>query len=224
MVWSLGPWTSDLEMQPLLSEGYQAPRAKERPICCRGAFALGAIVGVLVSLGGVAIALWQLGDFGAAPPLPDLAGNASLLGCTLPSDVQIMLKQGNTWESDGGNQFLNAQQDCMKKQIVEGTAASVGACMVKSTNVSSECGVLWGAQAVCMRDSCMTECIATKLPHPARSAKIKCADCVCKHCRKKQLSEMKVPCTLLPAEADPDQGCHDCPGHTVHWPPSRPDE
>ena len=123
MVWSLGPWTSDLEMQPLLSEGYQAPRAKERPICCRGAFALGAIVGVLVSLGGVAIALWQLGDFGAAPPLPDLAGNASLLGCTLPSDVQIMLKQGNTWESDGGNQFLNAQQDCMKKQIIEGADA-----------------------------------------------------------------------------------------------------
>ena len=37
--------------------------------------------------------------------------------------------------------------------------------------------------------------------------------------RKKQLEEMKLPCTLLPAEADPDQGCHDCPGHTAHWPP-----
>lgn len=212
-----------LEMQPLLTQEPQVP-AKERPICCRGAFALGGIVGVLVSLGGVAIALWQLGEFGASPPLPDLAGNASLLGCTLASDVQIMLKQGNTWESDGGNQFLNAQQDCMKKQIIEGTAASVGACMVKSTNISSECGLLWGAQAVCMRDKCVTECLATKLPHPKRAAKVRCANCVCKNCRKKQLSEMKVPCTLLPAEADPDQGCHDCPGHTVHWPPPRPDE
>ena len=211
------------EMQQLLQQP-PAPAATKQdpPICCRGAFVCGALVGVLASLGGVAIALWQLGEFGATPQTPGPAGNASLLGCTLASDVQIMLVQGNTWESDGGNQFLNAQQDCMKKQPIEGTAASVGACMVKSTNISSECGLLWGMQAVCMRDKCLAECVATKLPHPPKSAKVNCANCVCKHCRRQQLTEMKLPCTLLPAEADPDQGCHDCPGHTVHWPPPHP--
>lgn len=106
----------------------------------------------------------------------------------------------------------------MKAQPIEGTARSVGACMVKSTNISSECGLVWGQQAVCMRDKCLLDCVATKLPHPPVSAKLKCAKCVCEHCRKAQLEQTKVPCTLLPAEADPNQGCHDCFGHTKQTP------
>ena len=218
-------------MEPLLTPGQEdatpadAPArttTKQAPLCCRGAFFLGVVLGIVVALLGVGVALWQVGVFSTGAPAPaPMAGNASALGCTLASDVQIMITQGNTWEPDGGNQFLNAQQDCMKKQPVEGTAASVGKCMVKATNVSSECGLLWGMQAVCMRDRCLVECVATKLPHPPKNAKVECAKCVCEHCREKQLAEMKLPCTLLPAEADPDQGCHDCPGHSVHWPPPR---
>ena len=130
-----------------------------------------------------------------------------------------MLKQGNTWEPDGGNQFLNAQQDCMKANLIRGTASTVAACIVKATNVSSACGLVWGNQALCMKNHCAFQCARTKLPHPPVSAKIKCASCVCTHCRKMLLEQSKVPCTLVPAEADPDQGCHDCFGHTSHWPP-----
>lgn len=94
-------------MEPLIAE--PPPTAaieKEVPVFCRGSFFVGALVGVLVAAGAMAIALWQLGLIGSASP-PALAptGNTSRLGCTLASDVEIMLVQGNTWESDGGNKF-----------------------------------------------------------------------------------------------------------------------
>jgi hypothetical protein len=208
-------------MEPFLVGSVQASGSakQEAFICCRGSFFLGGMFGVIAALGGVAIALTSLGLFDKASPEPPApTGKTSTLGCTLESDVKILIVQGNTWEPDGGNEFLNAQQTCVKAQL-SGTAASVGACMEKATNVSSQCGLVYGKLAVCMRDKCLVKCLATKMPHPKKAAKVECAQCICTNCRALELAETKLPCTLLPQEADPDQGCHDCFGHTTHWPP-----
>ena len=37
------------------------------------------------------------------------------------------------------------------------------ATVVKATNVSTECALVWGQQAVCMRDQCLLDCVGKSL-------------------------------------------------------------
>ena len=132
---------------------------------------------------------WFVPPFSPSPSQSNNTNNTSL-GCSLASDVFILVTKGNA--------MLDAEDKCGNAALGDSTATAK--CLEKTMGLSKSCAFVFGDQTECGRNQCWIPCISGK-PTP------KCTKCICQHCRKKTVKSSRIPCTLMPSD-----DCNDCPG------------
>lgn len=153
-----------------------------------GVFLVGALSGI-----GAAVLVVDRLESNVAPYAPASGGNSSY-GCSRSRDVEILLDLGST--------FMERAKGCNKAK--RKTGVPLVPCLEQSTNVTESCAQAYTNFEVCGEANCAFICILHK-------GQPQCTSCICSHCRKQLLDDVKIPCTLMP---EGPHNCNDCPGHT----------